>query len=327
MPAVGTRVALIVAAFVLATATYVLVEKPIRFGTALRRYRIPALAAASLAIGAIGFVAFVRGGIPERFPPEVRALANFKYEYKTDARYPDCWLSKDQPFDGFASFCAGDAAGRDLAVLWGDSHAARLYPGLAAALGDRVALAQFTRDSCLPALAIAYAVCQQSNAWVVGEIARLQPKVVILFASWTHYQVDWKDASASKTSLLATIDALRLAGVPKIVVVGPAPVWGGGLPRLAYQAWLDARPFHAVPEYLGGGRDLGVMAADADMRSEVEARGAGYFSMMDVFCNERGCLTHVPEGESRLVTWDSGHLTTEGATLVGRRIVAAGLLP
>jgi hypothetical protein len=27
------------------------------------------------------------------------------------------------------------------------------------------------------------------------------------------------------------------------------------------------------------------------------------------------------------VTWDSGHLTTEGATLVGRRIVAAGLLP
>jgi peptidoglycan/LPS O-acetylase OafA/YrhL len=327
MPPAGVRVALVAVAIVLATATYGFVEKPIRFGSARRRWKIPALAAASLAIGAVGFVIYERGGAPERFPADVQALADFKYEYKTDARYPDCWLSKDQPFDGFASFCAGERGDRDLAVIWGDSHAARLYPGLKAALGERVALAQFTRDSCLPALGIAYWVCQQSNAWVVGEIARLKPKVVILFASWTHYQVDWKEPSASKTALLATIDALRLAGVPKIVVVGPAPVWKGGLPKAAYNAWLDARPFHAVPEYLDGGRELGVTAADIEMRRDVEARGVVYFSMMDFFCNERGCLTHAPEGQTRLVTWDSGHLTTDGARLVGKRIVADGLLP
>jgi len=326
MPPVGVRLGLVVAAIVLATGTYAIVEKPIRFGTALRRYKIPALAAASLAIGAIGLVTFLHDGAPGRFPSDVQALANFKYEYKTDARYPDCWLSKDQPFDGFAPFCAGDRAGRDLAVVWGDSHAARLYPGLKAALGDRIALAQFTRDSCLPALGIAYAVCQQSNAWVVGEIARLKPSVVILFASWTHYQLDWKAPSASKTSLLATIDALRLAGVPKIVVIGSAPVWKGGLPKLAYKAWLDAKPFHVVPEYLDGGRDLGVAEADVEMRRELATRDVVYFSMMDFFCNERGCLTHAPEGETRLVTWDSGHLTTDGAMLVGRRIVADDLL-
>jgi hypothetical protein len=257
----------------------------------------------------------------------VRALANFQYEYKTDARYPDCWLSKDQPFDGFASFCAAPIAGRDLAVLWGDSHAARLYPGLKAALGDRAALAQFTRDSCLPVLAGSYPVCRQSNAWVVAEIARLRPAAVILFASWTHYQVDWHGESAAKSSLLATIDALRLAGVPKIVVLGPAPVWEGGLPKRAYQAWLDARPFHAVPEYLEGGRDLGVTAADVDLRRAVEARGVAYFSVMDFFCNARGCLTHAPQGEARLVSWDSGHLTTDGARLVGGRLVADGLVP
>jgi len=148
---------------------------------------------------------------------------------------------------------------------------------------------------------------------------------VILFASWTHYQLDWKGPSASKTSLLATIDALRLAGVPKIVVIGSAPVWKGGLPKLAYKAWLDARPFHAVPEYLDGGRDLGPAEADVEMRRELATRDVVYFSMMDFFCNERGCLTHAPEGETRLVTWDSGHLTTDGAMLVGRRIVADDL--
>jgi len=36
-------------------------------------------------------------------------------------------------------------------------------------------------------------------------------------------------------------------------------------------------------------------------------------------------LAYGPEGETRLVTWDSGHLTTDGAMLVGRRIVADDL--
>jgi hypothetical protein len=63
------------------------------------------------------------------------------------------------------------------------------------------------------------------------------------------------------------------------------------------------------------------------MRGALEARGVAYFSIMDFFCNARGCLTHAPAGESQLVTWDSGHLTTDGALLVGRRLVADGLLP
>jgi len=327
MPTVGQRLVLIAAAIVLATATYALVEKPIRFGTALRRYKIPALAATSLAIGAIGFVTFERGGAPERFPSEVRALADFKYEFKTDARYPDCWISQTDAFDGFAPRCAGAPSDRDLVVLWGDSHSARLYPGLVAALGDRVELAQFSRDACLPSLGIASPVCQQSNAWVVGEIARLRPRAVVMFAAWTHYKVDWREPSVAKTSLLATIDALRLAGVPKIVVVGTAPVWKGGLPKLAYKAWLDARPFHKVPDYLATGLDPAVPVADADMRHALEAHGVEYFSIVDLFCNERGCLTHVPEGETRLVTYDAAHLTTDGATLIARDIVAKGLLP
>jgi hypothetical protein len=63
------------------------------------------------------------------------------------------------------------------------------------------------------------------------------------------------------------------------------------------------------------------------LRRAVEARGVAYFSVMDFFCNARGCLTHAPQGEARLVSWDSGHLTTDGARLVGGRLVADGLVP
>ncbi|MGH8172638.1 MAG: acyltransferase family protein, partial [Rhodanobacteraceae bacterium] len=99
----GARAAAMIASVLLAYATYVLIEKPIRFGPK-RRFKVPALVALSLAIATIGYVAYARSGLPSRFPLEVQAIANFQYEYKTDARYPDCWVSAQQPFDGFAPF-------------------------------------------------------------------------------------------------------------------------------------------------------------------------------------------------------------------------------
>ncbi|HEV7491341.1 MAG TPA: acyltransferase family protein, partial [Rhodanobacteraceae bacterium] len=259
-PPAGVRAAAAVASLVLATATYLFVEKPIRFGTR-RSFKVPALIALSALVGITGYETYAQSGLPTRFPPEVQAIANFQYEYKTDARYLDCWLSEKQPFDGFAPFCANPSAGSNVTVLWGDSHAARLYPGLNAVLNKAVALSQFTRDRCLPALGVASTICQQSNAWVIAQIARMKPQTVILYAAWTHYQVDWHAPTAARAALFATIEALHKVGVGKIVVIGPAPVWKGGLPKLMYQAWMRARPFHAFPERLATGLEPNAFAA------------------------------------------------------------------
>lgn len=324
-PPAWVRVAAILASGALALATYLFVERPIRFGTP-RPFKVPALVVSSVLVGVIGYVAYARSGLPARFPPEVQAIANFQYEYKTDARYPDCWVSAKQSFDGFAPFCSGGAAGSDVAVLWGDSHAARLYPGLKSVLGDKIALSQFTRDACPPLLGVAAPICIESNAWVLAQIARIKPRTVILFAAWTHYQVDWQRPSASKAALAATIAELQKAGVGNIVVIGPAPVWKGGLPKLMYQAWTDARPFHTIPERLTTGLDPNVFAADRQMRLDLPPQDVKYVSATDVFCTNGGCLTHAPDGAARLVTWDSGHLTTDGAVLVAQRLVADGVL-
>ena len=325
-PTAGVRTAAVLASLVLAIATYLFIEKPIRFG-APRSFKAPVLAALSALVGVIGYETYARSGLPTRFPPEVQAIANFQYEYKTDARYPDCWLSEKEPFDGFAPSCANPSASSHVAVLWGDSHAARLYPGLKAVLGEKTALSQFTRDRCLPALGVASTICQQSNAWVISQIARMRPQTVILFAAWTHYQVDWRTPTAARAALFATIEALHRAGVGKIIVIGPAPVWQGGLPKLMYQAWIKARPLHAFPERLATGLDPKASTADRDLRLALEPLNVTYISAIDVFCTDGGCLTHTTEGVDHLVSWDSGHLTTDGATLVARRVVADGVLP
>jgi hypothetical protein len=176
-------------------------------------------------------------------------------------------------------------------------------------------------------LGVAVPNCQKSNAWVIAQIARIKPQTVILFAAWTHYQVDWQGPSASKDAVLATIAALQNAGVGKIVVIGPAPVWKGGLPKLMYNAWTEARPFHTIPERLATGLDPNVFSADRQLRIELAQRHVTYVSATDVFCTDAGCLTHVREGAGRLVTWDSGHFTTDGAMLVARQLVDDGVLP
>ena len=67
--------------------------------------------------------------------------------------------------------------------------------------------------------------------------------------------------------------------------------------------------------------------ADRQLRRELVPRQVKYFSLTDFLCTDAGCLTHVPEGETRLTTWDSGHLTTDAAVLVARQLAADGVLP
>ena len=322
-PSVGVRVGLVLASIALAVATYFFVEKPIRFGTRLR-HKIAALAAVSLVLATVGVATFLAGGVPSRFPANIRALADFKYEDKTDARYANCWLDDYQPFDAFAQDCTDLSSARPRVVVWGDSHAARFYPGLAAVLGDTVALSQFTRSGCPPVVDLGNELCHRTNAWVVSQIALIRPDTVVLFAYWPRYTRNWASDDA-KRHLFATIDALHAAGTRKVLVMGPAPQWKAELPELLYRA--SSRNPHGVPDRLATDLDPRVATADTELRHDLEGRDAAYFSVRNFLCTEEGCLTHTPEGEMSLTTYDYGHLTTAGAAFITRQIAAEQMVP
>lgn len=320
-------IAVIISIF-LAWLTYRFVERPIRFGN-YSHQKATVLCGLAISIGCIGLASYAAGGLPSRFPAEIRQIANYTYEFASDARATKCWLSAKQPYNGFNEACANESPGAnsDSIVVWGDSHAARLYPGLAATLGDKVAISQFTRDACAPILNIGYAICEKNNDFVLSEIKRLRPKTVVMFAVWGSYQENWNKNSLISQGLLHTIRELKSSGVKEIIVLGPAPKWNAALPKLIYENWQYSYPFHRIADRLSTGIDHSAVIADKQLAVLLRPEPVRYSSLMDFLCTKNGCLTHVPNHPTELLTWDYGHLTTQGAILVSQHLAKDGLLP
>ncbi|WP_341647788.1 acyltransferase family protein [Thauera humireducens] len=127
-PSIALRSAGLALSVALAYLTYRFVEHPIRFGKHARA-RTLALCLVLAAIGALGLDTHMRDGRPDRYPEQVRMLLQ-PDDYDTwfaGVRTGRCHL---QTADAHARDpdCIEDT--RPLVMLWGDSHAASLYPGL-----------------------------------------------------------------------------------------------------------------------------------------------------------------------------------------------------
>src|ERR1700689_4767358 len=64
-----------------------------------------------------------------------------------------------------------------LVLIWGDSHAGRLYPGLKwLQARQSFRLAEYARDACPPIMGAEYQNCQDGNIFVFGQIRKLKPQ-------------------------------------------------------------------------------------------------------------------------------------------------------
>ena len=316
------RLGLVALAFVLAWLTWRLVELPLR-----RRLRartaLAVLLPAMLAVLAASVAVWALRGIESRAGEPVRAYAHYAYDWRGPSREGRCSLvgAPGEPA-AFPPECI-DPPGptpRPTVVLWGDSHAALLYPGLREAAGDRLRLAQFTRSGCRPYLASAKPACREGNAEVMAHIRALRPEYVVLFAYWTGN--DYVDADQVLRDLDAGIAAMHAAGVGRVVVVGPAPRWREWLPKLLLRRHADA-PFLRVPRRLRGETLPEPQALDAALAGALAGReGVAYVSAMDRLCDLRGCLVWIDD-PAELTTWDYGHLGPRASRRVADAVLGA----
>ena len=167
MNSTGQRLIVVAVSLALSFLTYQLLERPIRFGR-LQRTGVIASFVVMIGVACASVLALYDRRVPDRYSPEIRpALALMDYNPETDARYPSCWASEKAPFESYRAKCR-----KGEILLWGDSHAARLYTGFK---NCGTEAAQFTRSGCMPSLVTERrSPCDESNASIVEEIGRLR---------------------------------------------------------------------------------------------------------------------------------------------------------
>jgi peptidoglycan/LPS O-acetylase OafA/YrhL len=307
MPSRGLRAATIACSIVLAWLTYRLIETPVRFG-AYGQAKAAALLISMTIMGTLGTLCYIQGGFNFRFPEAVQYLTASSYSYQEGYREGLCFLRAEQDFHAFAACRSSPMRpGRQSIFLWGDSHAAHLYPGYESIFGRDFSIIQRNASACPPLLGLESSDrphCKTINDRIFDLIAAEKPNKVVLAARWTLY--NWRG------KLTSTVAQLREIGIRQIDLIGPVPEWTDKLPTLLYNAYI-ADPVHRVPTRITSGLNQELFELDSVMRQFADEMRINYISPMAIFCDRDGCLTRSGDTGESLLQWDQSHLTTEGS--------------
>ena len=292
--------------FVLAWLTWRFVETPLRSGRPSSR-KIAGLCAAMVAVAVAG-AAIVQGrGFDFRLPAEIRAMANVPTQ---DARwrFHQCLLDLSRE-TAFADDCV-DSGRRPLVMVWGDSTAAALIPGLRKAQETRnFGIAQFTASSCIPILNADIAGmpnCRILNDKVIELARKIRPDIVVLHGAWERHL----------DKIAATVNALKTQTGARVVVLGAVPWWKRGLPNEVLRSFMLQRKL--IPERSVRAERDGSAAA---LREKLAPTGVEFISAWDVMCNAEGCLTRVGDSAGDLSASDTVHLTEKGSAYLIESVI------
>ena len=299
--------AAIIVSFGLAWLTFRFVETPLR----RRQNVVPKLSFGLITLGAAGILTAAASGFEFRFPAEIRDIARIEPQNNAGLR-DECFSEAPGARLGPNCIEPGD---KPLLFLWGDSTAATLYPGLKQAQRTiPFRLAHFASPGCAPILAAgSNARCDRDNNAVFGFITSSHPAIVLLHAMW--------DKSNDLGKLGDTIRQLRAIGVPRIVILGPVPVWRRTLPHSLVNFY---RFRHIIADRFASG----VSGPEIDERMAAFSKAAGveFISAWRVLCNSDGCLTRVGHTANDVVATDIIHLSDAGSAFLIEAI-ATSLFP
>lgn len=312
----------------LASLTYRLVERPLRFSGPLR----PRAAAATVALAAAGICAgavSLTGGFPQRTgevqffeeyfenaPPKLQYMtATGLYDYyRNDCNFYDMQRYRagdatNIPVAAIAPSCTAEDIRKKTLFLWGDSHVQQLYYGLLKTLGGEWNILIVSSSGCPAKFEeedSSFDYCVRSN-WTATELIRtMRPEVVLVGQA--------RDHDAATMEALAS--GLLNDGVSGVVMTGPVPRWTAPLWRtIATKYW------RSPPERLLSELDFSFAELDRSLKASLRLpEGARYISVIDMLCDHQGCLTRVGKDPMKdISSWDYGHLTLPASLFVAQR--------
>jgi hypothetical protein len=311
---------IVIASVVLAWLTYQFIERPIRFGHRLVPLKVGGLLAGMAALGIVGLVADRTNGLPIRIPESLRGFMLDGSETARFWRADKCLLKPDQSAADFSPECAGTGR-HPLILVWGDSYAASLYPGLAHFGAERgFEVAEFTASACPPLIGFVHPerrFCKGANDFVIQKVAELKPDLVMFYSTWSY------GADDLRNGLDRTVSALRELNVSRIVLLGPPATWlGESLPANLLDYYFQTHSLLPARTKFRS-NDTWTRALDEFLEAQAQRVGIQYISARRMMCNDDGCLARIGPDGSELTAYDSGHLTNPGSIFVARQALDA----
>lgn len=310
------RLTLVVISIILAWATYILVERPIRFG-GHGKLKTIALIVLMIICGFVGYNCYQRDGLSFR---ENAQLTGYKgdighhefHKYIAENFYP-CTPKKlfedAEKYEGYVR-CAQSKndSNVDIALI-GDSHAEHLFIGLAEALPNKN-IAYYIKSESAIIESTAFRNIYSSTL-SNGDI-----HLVILAMSW-NYRLQQKPAgSVLEEDLVKTIDALIASG-KRVVLIDDVPRFEYGPEKCKGIRWLS-RTMQTCEIDIGEANRQnqnysGVLNYVVKARPDVKILKAGQF-----LCSEKNC--NMTKG-NKIFYRDIDHLNIDGSLFIGQNLV------
>lgn len=298
--------------FVLAILCYFLIEKPIRAEGHIAAKSI-VLCILMLLIGSLGYTTHHKHEWQSRLSLSMKNAKSYNIgsdEVSSLWRRHKCMLEGEEAI--YATECSGEQGNSPTVMIWGDSHAAAIYPGLVKLQTQgNFQIAQYNATRC-PSI-FGYVSpnpdwknenCIALNETVRKQIHRLHPNTLIITAFWEYYALD---------SLPKTIQTLKKDGIKNIIVIGDVPFAKVELGSYISTNWGKKEAVtHRANIFLEDKARL----SDKKLKEVLLSAGVTYVSVVDALCDSEGCLTLVDETNPELTYIDTNHLSPAGAMVV-----------
>ena len=306
----------------LSWATWKFIEMPVRYGGRLY-FSIQVKAFAMLLI-MTSLVCFaisikIKNGFPSRNPEAInKYIAIDRYKMKSYMRFGKCMLDIEFDKESFSNTCIETL--RPMIFIWGDSHAASLYPGLADLQKTHYfGIAQYTSAGCTPILDFEDKVqrihCKSINEAIFKNIQNIKPEFILLHSSWLQAELEH-----SLEKLPGTINLLKNIGIKKIILIGPVPTWDGGLPMAILNYYKNYSPHSLIPERSKYRLNYEAYRLDQLMKKSAKLWGVDYISVWELLCNEDGCLTRIEPEAGEPSYWDGAHITPSTSRFLANKM-------
>ncbi len=312
------------ATFALSEFSYRYIETPFRSKSILETnaQTLRIVAMTSIFILALGGTLIFKQGDIGRY----KGLDAITEEKKNHIDYA-CIDIKAEDFIGKKCKFGDTSQTKDSFIIWGDSHAYAITPGIAQAAltqGKRGTLS--SNSGCPPLLTVTNlrADCSNINKLILSQIE--EGTIVFLAARWTYYQNKspinregpvWledihsstinnhQSAQALHRGLEATIKAIQdKQGIP--VLVGSGPEFYKDVPEAIYLSGHDVKIERQIVENRNA--DISSLMSSLSQKYDIK-----YINTLDTLCDQKFCYG---SREGNALFFDNDHLNTTGAELL-----------